>query len=179
MAGLYLLQIQNTYIYLLFLWEWAGRSRHSRLFRGSASYSGCSLTLWCCVHTHSPASPCQTHSCWHAGCTCTWDRMITTKDGRMNRHHSAPTESIPSGGEIHKVCPCCSVYFSLFNFFDRAKLKSWWVIWHGSCLHKASLSSPSKKQGLICCRPWGENSDANEVTFATLRAKWKALGKMY
>ena len=61
----------NTHIYWLFLWVWAGRSPRSRPCRGNVSYSGCSRVLWCCAHTHSPAGPCRTRRCWHAGCTCT------------------------------------------------------------------------------------------------------------
>lgn len=68
----------------------------------------------------------------------------TTKDGHMNRHHSAPPESIPCRGNT-QCLPLLQRLFALFKFFDRGKLKSWWVISLGSCLHKASLCSPLKK----------------------------------
>lgn len=68
---------------------------------------------------------------------------------------------------MHTLPSVC--FFAAFKVFDSGKLKSWWVIWLGSFLHKASLCSPlKKKQGLICYCPCGENGNANKVTFATL-----------
>lgn len=86
------LHVSFTHIYLPFLWVWAGRSPRSRLCRGSASCSGCSLPRWCCARTRSPASPCRTRSCWRAGCTCTWDRAITTEDRQTDGRHTLSVE---------------------------------------------------------------------------------------
>lgn len=92
-----------TYIYWRFLWVLGGRSRRSRLVRGNASYSGCSLGPWCCAHIHIPASLCRTRSCWRAGCTCTWDKGTGTK----GTHQRAPSCSrwINTFWRGNAVCP--------------------------------------------------------------------------
>ena len=135
--GPYKLPVSFTHIYLPFLWVWAGRSPRSRFCRGSASCSGCSLPRWCCVHTRSPTSPCRTRSCWRAGCTCTWDREITAEDRQTYGCHTL-TVVVIRWREWSKPAVAVEPLF----LFDRATLKSYWVIWSWSCIYKASYCSP-------------------------------------
>lgn len=79
-------------------------------------------------------------------------------------------------GVRHNVHSCHSVYLR-FSKFDRSN----WNPGGLSDLDRASTKLHyallCKKQGLACCCPCRENSNLNEVTFATLRAKWNAPPK--